>query len=137
MRKSTKPALTLAATAALLSFAPAAMAEPTAAELKYFQDRALVFVPQFPGYTLAAKDHTFTAGATVVDGDGTQHVRVNRKFRGLRVLGGDMVVHVGGPGIFSGVSKSMRLQPPAFRAARPSAPRWAPTRAAPTARCPS
>jgi Zn-dependent metalloprotease len=36
-------------------------------------------------------------------------VRIYRKFRDLRVIGGDMVVHVGGPGIFNGVSKSMNL----------------------------
>jgi len=109
MRKSMKPVLALAAAASMLSFNPAAQAEPTEVELKRFRDRALVFVPMFPGYTLADKDNSFTAGDTVVDTDGTQHVRVNRKFRGLRVLGGDMVMHVNGRGTLSGVTKSMRL----------------------------
>ena len=93
----------------MLSLNSLAQTAPTAAQSQYIQNRALVFVPMFPGYTLANKDHTFTVGDTVVDPDGTQHVRVNRKYRGLRVLGGDMVVHVSGPGIFGGVSKSMNL----------------------------
>jgi len=109
MRKPMKSALAMAAAATMLSFATAAQAEPSAAQLKYFRDRALVYVPMFPGYTLADKEQAFSAGDTVVDTDGTQHVRIHRKFRGLRVLGGDMVLHVGGPGGFGGVSKSMRL----------------------------
>jgi Zn-dependent metalloprotease len=109
MRKSLKPALALAAAASMLSFGAAAQTAPSAAQLKYFQDRALVLVPMFPGYTLADKEQAFSAGDTVVDPDGTQHVRIHRKFRGLRVLGGDMVLHVGGPGGFGGVTKSMRL----------------------------
>ena len=109
MRKSLKPALALAAAASLLSFGAAAQTAPTAAQLKRFQDRALVLVPMFPGYTLADKEQAFSAGDTVVDADGTQHVRINRKFRGLRVLGGDMVLHVGGHGVLGGVTKSMRL----------------------------
>ena len=32
---------------------------------------------------------------TVVDPDGSTHVRMERTFRGLRVLGGDLVVHRG------------------------------------------
>ena len=104
MRKSLKPALALAAAASLLSFGAAAQTAPTAAQLKRFQDRALVLVPMFPGYTLAGAEQAFTAGDTVVDADGTQHVRIHRKFRGLRVLGGDMVLHVGGPGVLGGVT---------------------------------
>lgn len=109
MRKSLKPALAAAAAASLLSFGAAAQTAPTAEQLKYFQDRALVLVPMFPGYTLSGAEQAFTAGDTVVDADGTQHVRIHRKFRGLRVLGGDMVMHVGGPGVFDGVTKSLRL----------------------------
>ncbi len=109
MRKSMKPVLALAAAASMLSFSPSAQAEPTAAQLKYFQDRALALAPLFPGYTLADKDHALSAVDTVVDPDGTQHVRINRKFRGLRVLGGDMVMHMSGPGTLSGVTQSMRL----------------------------
>jgi Zn-dependent metalloprotease len=107
-----KPVLALAAAAAMLSFntsAQTAPAAPTASQLKYFQDRALVLVVMFPGYTLADKEQTFTAGDTVVDPDGTQHVRIHRQFRGLRVIGGDMVVHVDAKGTLIGVSKTMNL----------------------------
>ena len=112
MRKFVKPALALALAAAMLSFntsARAATTVPTAEELRYFQDRALALVVKFPGYTLADKQQTFTAGDTVVDPDGTQHVRVHRKFREMRVIGGDMVVHVDARGTLIGVSKTMNL----------------------------
>ena len=109
MRQSIKPAVSLVAAGFLLSFQPAAQAEPTAVALKHFQDRALALVPMFPGYTLADRDQAFSAGDTVVDPDGSQHVRMNRTFRGLRVLGGDMVTHVDARGTLSGVSKTMRL----------------------------
>ncbi len=95
--------------ASMVSFNTSAQNAPTAAQLKHFQDRALALVPMFPGYTLAGAEQAFAAGDTVVDADGTQHVRIHRKFRGLRVLGGDMVMHVGGPGVLGGVTKSMRL----------------------------
>ena len=76
MRKSMKPALALAAAASMLSFntsAQTAPAAPTASQLKYFQDRALVLVVMFPGDTLADKEQTFTAGDTVVDPDGSEN----------------------------------------------------------------
>jgi Zn-dependent metalloprotease len=104
-----KPVLALAAAAAMLSFNTSAQTAPTASQLKYFQDRALVLVVMFPGYTLADKEQTFTAGDTVVDPDGTQHVRIHRQVRGLRVIGGDMVVHVDAKGTLIGVSKTMNL----------------------------
>ena len=112
MRAPPIPTVIAIVAASMLSFntsAQTAPAAPTAAQLKYFQDRALVMVPMFPGYTLSGAEQAFTAGDTVVDPDGTQHVRIHRKFRGLRVLGGDMVVHVGGPGVLGGVTKSLRL----------------------------
>ena len=31
--------------------------------------------------------------STIVDKDGTSHVRLNRTYRGLQVVGGDLVVH--------------------------------------------
>jgi Zn-dependent metalloprotease len=115
MRQSTNPVVSLVAAGFLLWFQPAAQAEPTAAQLKHFQDRALTLVPMFPGYTLADKDQAFSAGDTVVDPDGTQHVHLQRTFRGMRVHAGDMVTHVDANGTLSGVSKTMRL---AINAAR-------------------
>ncbi|MBM7506820.1 Zn-dependent metalloprotease [Nocardioides salarius] len=45
---------------------------------------------------------------TVVDPDGATHVRMERTFRGLRVLGGDLVVHQGaGSDAWRGVSQTL------------------------------
>ncbi len=38
-------------------------------------------------------DDSFIARDVMIDMDGTQHVRFDRKLRGLRVIGGDVVVH--------------------------------------------
>ena len=37
-----------------------------------------------------------TDSDSVTDDDGTEHVRFARKYKGLRVIGGDVVVHGGG-----------------------------------------
>ncbi|MCO8275190.1 M4 family metallopeptidase [Actinoplanes sp. TRM 88003] len=38
-------------------------------------------------------DETYTPRSVVVDADGTRHVRIDRTYKGLPVLGGDFVVH--------------------------------------------
>ena len=40
-----------------------------------------------------ATDDAFAVRDIVVDNDGTEHVRFDRTFRGLPVIGGDVVVH--------------------------------------------
>lgn len=67
---------------------------------------------------------------TVVDPDGATHVRMERTFRGLRVLGGDLVVHQG-PGATPGgasrrrSTRRWRWAPPRRSAPTPPAPvRW-------------
>lgn len=50
------------------------------------------------------QDHTFAARDVIVDSSGEEHVRFDRRYRGLRVLGGDVVVHAQGDGAFKGVS---------------------------------
>jgi zinc metalloprotease ZmpA len=46
----------------------------------------------------------FVARDLVVDADGSEHVRFDRSHRGLRVIGGDLVVHSAGDGSLRGVS---------------------------------
>ncbi|MGN6113416.1 MAG: M4 family metallopeptidase [Luteimonas sp.] len=41
----------------------------------------------------AASADQFVAESTVVDADGTEHVRFARTYQGLRMIGGDLVVH--------------------------------------------
>ena len=44
----------------------------------------------------------------IVDPDGSTHVRIDRTYRGLPVLGGDLVVHRGPEGQWRGVSQTLR-----------------------------
>src|SRR5689334_19185999 len=54
---------------------------------------AVTALAQHPGAALAAPGQDFRAVSTLTDANGTTHVRVDRTYRGLQVLGGDMVVH--------------------------------------------
>ena len=45
------------------------------------------------GAIRAAQGDVFAARGAIVDADGTEHVRFQRSFRGLPVIGGDFVVH--------------------------------------------
>ncbi|MEO5877854.1 MAG: hypothetical protein ABIS86_04355, partial [Streptosporangiaceae bacterium] len=49
----------------------------------------------------------------IVDSDGTTHSRLDRTFRGLRVLGGDVVVHKSRTGTSKGSSLTLRAKPKA------------------------
>lgn len=49
---------------------------------------------------------SFKAKDLVVDADGSQHVRFDRLYHGLRVIGGDFVVHLGAAGQYRDVSIS-------------------------------
>ena len=60
-----------------------------------------------PGAARAAAGQAFTATGTLVDANGTTHVRMDRTYRGLEVLGGDLVVHQGPQGAWRGVSQTL------------------------------
>jgi len=55
----------------------------------------------------ATSGQEFTATSTLVDPNGTRHVRMERTYRGLPVLGGDLVVHQGRNGGWKGVSQTL------------------------------
>jgi Zn-dependent metalloprotease len=44
----------------------------------------------------------------IVDANGAEHVRFDRSYKGLRVIGGDLVVHSNGNGAFMSASHTMR-----------------------------
>jgi Zn-dependent metalloprotease len=46
----------------------------------------------------------YTATRTIIDNDGGSHVRYNRTYKGLRVLGGDFIIHNAPGGAFAGAS---------------------------------
>jgi Zn-dependent metalloprotease len=52
-------------------------------------------------------DQKFTAAGVLVDANGTSHVRLQRSYDGLRVVGGDLVVHQGRVGTWKGVSQTL------------------------------
>ena len=56
-------------------------------------DRALTAVRLNPTATRLSAADAFTARSVIVDANGTEHVRLDRTYRGLPVIGGDMVVH--------------------------------------------
>ena len=56
---------------------------------------AVAALAAHPGAARAAQGQAFSATRTVTDADGTTHVRLDRTYRGLPVLGGDLVVHQG------------------------------------------
>ncbi|GAB3365774.1 hypothetical protein GCM10027431_07090 [Lysobacter rhizosphaerae] len=56
-------------------------------------DRALTAIRMNPTATRLSAADGFTARSVIVDANGTEHVRMDRTYRGLPVIGGDMVVH--------------------------------------------
>lgn len=48
------------------------------------------------------EDSQFLAKDVIIDADGTEHVRFDRRYKGLRVIGGDLVVHTAAEGQLSG-----------------------------------
>jgi Zn-dependent metalloprotease len=72
----------------------------------------------------ATKDDRFVARGLLKDADGTEHVRFDRQFKGLPVLGGDVVVHGTRAGQFKSFSATQRKDlhgvdlAPAFDGAR-------------------
>lgn len=55
--------------------------------------RALGHIVSFPGRSLTGPDHTYQVRDIILDQNGSQHVRFDRSYKGLPVLGGDLVVH--------------------------------------------
>src|SRR5262245_10120102 len=56
-------------------------------------ERALSLIQAHPGAVHASTADRFHARDTLVDADGTEHVRFERSYGGLPVIGGDVVVH--------------------------------------------
>jgi Zn-dependent metalloprotease len=70
--------------------------------------RAVDHIQAFPGRTGHGAGHTYALRDIVTDANGATHVRVERFYKGLRVIGGDMVVHSSGSGAFLDASRSLR-----------------------------
>lgn len=70
--------------------------------------RAQGLLDSHPGWANRNADDRFIAKDVIVDADGTEHVRMDRTYRGLPVFGGDIVVHSRN-GQLKSVSKTLRF----------------------------
>lgn len=69
---------------------------------------AIAALRAHPRAARASAGQEVEATDTVVDPDGSTHVRMERTYRGLRVVGGDLVVHQGaGDDAWQGVSQTL------------------------------
>ncbi|WP_148614573.1 M4 family metallopeptidase [Nocardioides rubriscoriae] len=96
--------------------------------------RALRALATHPVAARASVEQEFTPTATATDADGTTHVRLQRTYRGLPVLGGDLVVHQASNASLEGVSQTLAAPlslsaEPALAATRALARALAPARA--------
>jgi Zn-dependent metalloprotease len=57
-------------------------------------DRALAAIAAHPEAVSGGPDHSFEPLEVLVEEGGREHVRFDRRFKGLRVLGGDAVTHL-------------------------------------------
>ena len=60
-----------------------------------------------PKAVLSGDGQQFEVTGALVDADGTRHVRLDRTYAGLPVLGGDLVVHQGPRGAWEGRSQTL------------------------------
>lgn len=70
-------------------------------------ERAVSALHRHPAAALPTKGQEFRSVATVRDADGDTHVRLERTYRGLPVIGGDLVVHQGPEARWGGVSQTL------------------------------
>ncbi|MEV4491583.1 M4 family metallopeptidase [Micromonospora coxensis] len=89
--------LTCVATAA--QAAPTAPAPDTAPAA-----RAESLLRSNPGAVQGASGESYQAVRTKVDGNGAAHTRYTRSYKGLRVYGGDFVIHTAPDGAYAGTS---------------------------------
>jgi Zn-dependent metalloprotease len=68
---------------------------------------AIAAVKAHPGAAKVGDAQGFRATDALVDADGTSHVRMDRTYHGLRVLGGDLVVHRAADGDWKGVTQTL------------------------------
>jgi len=88
------------------SSAPTPAAKP---DRDHIAEKAIAALRDHPLVARATKGQAFSATATVRDADGSTHVRLDRTFHGLPVIGGDVVVHQGPGATWEGVSQTLAV----------------------------
>ena len=95
-------------TASSAQGAPSTATVPSAATARIdLSGDALAALRRHPGAARAVDGQAFVARATLVDADGSSHVRFDRTLDGLRVIGGDLVVHRDAANAWDGVSQTL------------------------------
>jgi Zn-dependent metalloprotease len=111
MRRTAGLAAAALVVASLSAAATAGAASPaTTRQVDPAGDLAAAAVAGLEAHPAAARigdAQAFEATDALVDPDGTRHVRLDRTYRGLRVLGGDLVVHQAADGGWKGVSQTL------------------------------
>ncbi|MFF8590422.1 M4 family metallopeptidase [Streptomyces sp. NPDC015220] len=100
----------LAATAATLlatALSPVAHAEGRPTRATAVQHAASALVDHATALGLTSAENTAVRDV-VIDPDGTQHVRYDRTYHELPVLGGDFVVHLAADGTYRGASRATK-----------------------------
>ncbi|OLR90055.1 M4 family metallopeptidase [Actinokineospora bangkokensis] len=95
-------ACALVATTGTATAAPTTPAQVGAAERAV--QAATAAIAQHPAALAASADDTFTVSSTATDPNGATHTHFDRAYKGLKVLGGDVVVHNAPGGAFSAAS---------------------------------
>jgi Zn-dependent metalloprotease len=72
------------------------------------ESRARRHLTDHPARSMHADGHSYTLRDAVLAHDGAEHVRFDRRYRGLRVVGGDIVVHTDAGGALRGMSHTLR-----------------------------
>ncbi|MFI1163343.1 M4 family metallopeptidase [Streptomyces sp. NPDC020801] len=98
-----------ATTATLLAavLSPAAHAEARPTRATAIQNAASALLDHAAALGLTSAENT-TVRDVIVDKDGTQHVRYDRTYHQLPVLGGDFVVHIAPGGAYRGAGRATK-----------------------------
>ena len=94
------------AAATALALAGTAAAKPVDADHPAVQQALAHVLAKAAAHANAAEQ--YVARDLVEDADGSRHVRFHRSFQGLKVIGGDFVVHLDRDGNWKGVSHAMK-----------------------------
>jgi Zn-dependent metalloprotease len=86
------------------SSAPSQVAKPTDDRVA---QQAVAALKEHPLAARATKGQAFRSVSTLRDANGTTHVRLQRTYRALPVLGGDLVVHQDAGAEWAGVSQTL------------------------------
>ncbi|MEV6014862.1 MULTISPECIES: M4 family metallopeptidase [unclassified Streptomyces] len=104
---ATAGAAVTAATLLAAALAPAATADSRPTRATAVANAASALAAHAVNLGLTSAQHT-NVRDVVVDKDGTQHVRYDRTYRQLPVLGGDFVVHLAPGGAYRGADRATR-----------------------------